>query len=291
MNDQQKDITEGMSDIALDGAAAPSKKALKKALAQAEKDRKSRERQIREEQEKLEREKPNHSKEFYGDLPMNRSTEKTGRRWIGVSEISTAMDGQTVLVRARLQQVRVTGKKAFMLLRQKFDTVQGLSIVDEHTSKQMLKWLEGIPRESVVDVEATVKIAPELVKSCTVSECELLVLKCFVVSKPVERLPISIEDAARPDSTEDLATVNIDTRLNNRVIDLRTNVNQAIFKLQGVIVKLFREFLDAHGFTEIHSPKIISAASEGGASVFKVSYFKGEAYLAQSPQFFKQMAI
>lgn len=81
----------------------------------------------------------------------------------------------------------------------------------------------------------------------------------------------------------------MDTRLNNRVIDLRvsssllllfkthfqkTVTNQAIFKLQGAVVKLFREYLDNQSFTEIHTPKIIGAASEGGANVFKVTYFK-----------------
>lgn len=55
--------------------------------------------------------------------------------------------------------------------------------------------------------------------------------------------------------------------------------------------KLFRDYLSDQGFVEIHTPKIISAASEGGANVFKVSYFKGSAYLAQSPQLYKQMAI
>lgn len=70
--------------------------------------------------------------------------------------------------------------------------------------------------------------------------------------------------------------VNQDTRLDNRILDLRTSTNQAIFKLEAGVCKLFRDTLDTMGFTEIHTPKIISAASEGGANVFTVSYFKGE---------------
>lgn len=117
--------------------------------------------------------------------------------------------------------------------------------------------------------------------------------------------------------------VNQDTRLDNRVLDLRTPANQAIFRLEAGVCRLFRDILSKKGFTEIHTPKIISAASEGGANVFTVSYFKGEfsfllflekwsnldfdqtikyisvlhwlfvdsAYLAQSPQLYKQMAI
>lgn len=80
-------------------------------------------------------------------------------------------------------------------------------------------------------------------------------------------------------------------RLDNRVIDLRTPANIAIFKIQSGVCRFFREFLSSRDFTEIHSPKLISAASEGGADVFEVSYFTRKAYLAQSPQFYKQMAI
>lgn len=85
--------------------------------------------------------------------------------------------------------------------------------------------------------------------------------------------------------------VNQDTRLDNRVLDLRTPANQAIFRLEAGVCKLFRDILTQKGFVEIHTPKIISAASEGGANVFTVSYFKDSAYLAQSPQLYKQMAI
>lgn len=86
-------------------------------------------------------------------------------------------------------------------------------------------------------------------------------------------------------------TVGMDTRLNNRVLDLRTPANQAIFTLQSGVCQLFREFLYSNGFVEIHSPKFIGTASEGGANVFKCDYFDTKAYLAQSPQFYKQMGI
>merc|ERR1712130_1068106 len=101
-------------------------------------------------------------------------------------------------------------------------------------------------------------------------------------------------DAGRKLTEEDegnFARVNQDTRLDNRVLDLRTPTNQAIFRLEAGVGQLFRDTLAKKGFVEIHTPKIISAASEGGANVFKVSYFKGSAFLAQSPQLYKQMAI
>lgn len=109
------------------------------------------------------------------------------------------------------------------------------------------------------------------------------------------QLPLQIEDASRriDESASDAltVTVNQDTRLDNRVLDLRTTTNQAIFRLEGGVCMLFRETLTQQGFVEIHTPKIISAASEGGANVFTVSYFKSKAFLAQSPQLYKQMAI
>ncbi|KAJ3066292.1 Aspartate--tRNA ligase, cytoplasmic [Podochytrium sp. JEL0797] len=83
----------------------------------------------------------------------------------------------------------------------------------------------------------------------------------------------------------------MDTRLDNRVIDLRTVTSQAIFKMQSGVCQLFREFLIEKGFMEIHTPKMIDAISEGGANVFKLQYFNRNAYLAQSPQLYKQMAI
>jgi len=82
-----------------------------------------------------------------------------------------------------------------------------------------------------------------------------------------------------------------ETRLDNRILDLRTPANQAIFKLQSAVGQLFREFLLQNEFTEIHSPKLLGAASEGGAEVFRVKYFENWAFLAQSPQLYKQMAI
>ncbi|KAG8430486.1 hypothetical protein GDO86_020515, partial [Hymenochirus boettgeri] len=78
-------------------------------------------------------------------------------------------------------------------------------------------------------------------------------------------------------------TVNQDTRLAIEFIDLMTSTSQAVFGLQSGVCQLFRETLSQKGFVEIQTPKIISAASEGGANVFTVSYFKTSAYLAHPP--------
>jgi len=108
-------------------------------------------------------------------------------------------------------------------------------------------------------------------------------------------LPFTVEDADRSEKEiekkeierrenerkgvetpgQQLNRVLLDTRLNNRVVDLRTQTNQAVFKIQAAIGDLFREFLSSKGFVEIHSPKLQGSATESGATVFKVNYFKG----------------
>ena len=84
---------------------------------------------------------------------------------------------------------------------------------------------------------------------------------------------------------------SIDQRIDYRWVDLRTEKNQMLFKVQTKLVAAMREYLIEKNFMEIHTPKLIGAASESGADVFEVKYFDRNAYLAQSPQFYKQMAM
>lgn len=134
----------------------------------------------------------------------------------------------------------------------------------------------------------------EPIKSATVSHLEVHVSDVHVISETPSELPILLEDASRSEAEAEAAglpVVNLDTRLDNRCIDLRTVTNQAIFRIQAGVCALFREFLSGRQFTEIHTPKLLGAPSEGGANVFEVGYFKSKAYLAQSPQFYKQQLI
>jgi len=120
------------------------------------------------------------------------------------------------------------------------------------------------------------------------------VKRLYCITKAATRLPLQVEDAGRSDAEIDqlkLPRVDQNTRLDNRVIDLRTAANQAIFRVQSQVCELFREYLLGKDFVEIHSPKMIASASEGGADVFRLKYFNRHAYLAQSPQLYKQMAL
>ncbi|XP_067137857.1 aspartate--tRNA ligase, cytoplasmic isoform X1 [Centruroides vittatus] len=268
-----------------------SKKALKKQAKEAEKAARKSERQAQKEVV----EEDDYSKDFYGKLPMMQSHNKPKKLLHKISELTADLADQKLWVRGRLHTSRAKGKQCFFVLRQQQYSVQGLVAVSETVSKAMVKFASMITKESIVDVEGYIRVVPQKIESCSQQDVELHALQLFVISAAEARLPLQIEDAARPENLDDpeglKIHVNQDTRLDNRVLDLRTPANQAIYRLQGGVCELFREALKRRHFTEIHTPKIISAASEGGANVFEVSYFKGSAYLAQSPQLYKQMAI
>ncbi|WVN88768.1 aspartate-tRNA(Asn) ligase [Cryptococcus depauperatus CBS 7841] len=286
-------------------STGPSKSELKKKAKEADKARKAAERAAREEEERKKREgkeAEDHAKQNYGKLPLHQSQERTGQKRLKFAQLGKDMVGQRVVFRARLHNMRPQGAKiVFLTFRQQTHTLQGVLVIskenDEYqVSKQMLKYAQLIPSEAIVLVEGVIKEAE--VKSCTVQNYEVGIQKIFTAVE-VGDLPFSVDDASRPESefqrmeTEDIqfARVALPTRLDNRVLDLRTPCNQAIFRVQSGVCQLFREYLNSEGFVEIHSPKLQGAATESGASVFKVQYFNSTAFLAQSPQLAKQMAI
>ncbi|KAH0953082.1 hypothetical protein HN011_002490 [Eciton burchellii] len=274
-----------------------SKKAFKKQQKELEKAAKKAERKAQTQlQQQSMSETEDVSIEKYGLMDMIQSKNKyENRKFIAIKDLDKSLENQIVWLRSRLHTSRAKGKQCFIVLRQQSYTVQGLAAVNEEISKQMIKFISNITKESIIDVKATVKSVPSKIESCSQQDIEVHLQEVFVVSAAKPQLPLQIEDAARPIGETDETALNIrvnqDTRLDNRVLDLRTPANQAIFRVEAGVCKLFRDILTKKGFVEIHTPKIISAASEGGANVFTVSYFKGNAYLAQSPQLYKQMAI
>lgn len=224
-------------------------------------------------------------------MPMIQSTERPDRTILDLKDLTPSLKDKKVWVRARLQTSRAKGKQCFFVLRQQKWTIQALVCVGPNVSKQMVKFSAGINKESIIDVEGFVRTVDQKIEACSQHDVELHCEQVWVVSSAAPRLPLLIEDAVRPDTDDALATVNQDTRLDNRILDLRTTTNQAIFRIEAGVCKYFRDYLMEKDFIEVHVPKIISAASEGGANVFTVSYFKDKAYLAQSPQLYKQMAM
>ncbi|XP_063237483.1 aspartate--tRNA ligase, cytoplasmic [Bacillus rossius redtenbacheri] len=277
------------------GDNAKSKKALKKEAKSAAKIAKKEEKKTLDEGQQ-EGDAEDCSVGRYGVPGLVQSSEQPARAFAHVRELAEPLAERAVWVRARLHTSRAKGKQCFAVLRQQEYTVQCVIAVGDRVSRQMVKFVSNVTKESLVDVEAEVRAVPRRIEACSQKLVELHALQFFVVSAARSQLPLLIEDASRPvKDEEELEGLNIrvnqDTRLDNRVLDLRTPANQAIFRLEAGVCRLFRDILTEKGFVEIHTPKIISAASEGGANVFTVSYFKGSAYLAQSPQLYKQMAI
>ncbi|XP_038132284.1 aspartate--tRNA ligase, cytoplasmic [Cyprinodon tularosa] len=273
---------------------AQSKKALKKQQKEAEKAAKKAEKQAKLAAEQQSADEDDFAKDRYGLPAMVQSQEKLDRALVRVQDLTPEKADQLIWLRARVHTSRAKGKQCFLVLRQQQFNAQALVAVGDRASKQMVKFAANITKESIVDVEAVVRKVEQKIESCSQQDVELHIERIFVISQAEPRLPLQLEDAVRPDGEgeeEGRATVNQDTRLDNRVIDLRTTTSQAIFRLQSGVCQLFRDTLTKKGFVEIQTPKIISAASEGGANVFTVSYFKSSAYLAQSPQLYKQMCI
>jgi len=192
----------------------------------------------------------------------------------------------------------------FIVAREGYATVQCMLFVGETISKGMVTFSSKIPRESIIEIVATATKPDREIDGCS-QQMELQVKEIWCVNKSVPILPFQLEDASRivldqkaedkPAAKDDEETkdgeampvVRQDVRLNNRIIDLRVPTNQAIFRLQSGVCQIYREFMLSRDFIEIHSPKLIGGASEGGANVFKLKYFEQDACLAQSPQLYK----
>lgn len=166
----------------------------------------------------------------------------------------------------------------FVVLRDSTGKVQMTIEKSLEENKEMVELISSLPLESTIRVNCKVVLNPNV----KLNGMELIPSKIVVTSRSENELPFNYKD---------LDNVNLDTRLDYRFIDLRNDKNMKIFQIQSVIVKYMREYLYNNKFTEIHTPKLIGAASESGSDVFEVKYFDRKAYLAQSPQFYKQMAM
>ncbi|XP_054799386.1 aspartate--tRNA ligase 2, cytoplasmic [Prosopis cineraria] len=239
----------------------------------------------------------------YGDVPLLELQSKTVANisdWTKVEVLNNLLEGKWVLIRGRAQTIRAVGKKmAFLVIRENGFTVQCVvQVQPNQVSPQMVKYAAALSRESIVDIEGVVSVPATPIKGAS-QQVEIQVRKLYCVNRAVPTLPINIEDAARSEmeiekalqAGEQLVRVNQDTRLNYRVLDIRTPANQAIFRIQSQVGNVFRQFLLSEGFVEIHTPKLIAGSSEGGAAVFRLDYKGQPACLAQSPQLHKQMSI
>ncbi|MCJ1228868.1 hypothetical protein MMC12_005531 [Toensbergia leucococca] len=280
-----------------EGETGPTKNALKKAQKEEKKAREKAEKAARieaqEKQKRDEAEANDTSKGKYGPLVLS----SPGPAIVDLIDIHPGIEGEVVTAWARVENARVqSAKLAFLVLRQGGESIQAVVAGggQHQISRQMVKWSGSINTESIVRVTGLVKRTEEEVKSASLGSVELHVEQLFEEAQAAEKLPTQYKDCLRTESeseSQGLPIVSLSTRLDNPVIDKRTPANRAIFKLQSAISYLFLEYMEKHDFTLIHSSKIVGTATEGGADVFEMNYFDKPAYLTQSPQIFKQMAI
>jgi len=188
-----------------------------------------------------------------------------------ISELTTELIGKQVVLGGWVEDLRKLGKMTFITLRD----VSGISQII--VKGELNDTLGEINRQSVVRVKGIVQET-----KARDFEFEVKAEELEVLAKAVHPLPI--DPIGRLES-------NIDTRLNHRALDMRNQRTASIFKLRHQVLQSLRKTLTEKKFIEITTPKIIGSASEGGANLFSLDYFGKTAYLAQSPQLYKEQMI
>jgi len=189
-----------------------------------------------------------------------------------IEDVNANMKDQDVILAGWVEDLRKMGKMTFLTLRDVTGITQ-IILTDELT-----KAVEGITRQSVVRV--TGKVQDTRARDF---EYEIKANEISILAKAVHPLPI--DPIGRLES-------HIDNRLNTRALDMRNQKTASIFKIRHHVLASLRKTLSEKKFIEITTPKIIGSASEGGANLFSLDYFGKQAYLAQSPQLYKeQMTI
>ncbi len=214
----------------------------------------------------------NKTAEEAGSKTWNRIAGTTGQPPLTSEEIGQYAGG-TVRIRGSIYKIRKMSDFAFVLLRTPREVLQCV-----YEPVYAAFDLEMLKEESCVIL--TAEVIPE---ERSKTGYDLRLKEAEILSVPYEESPIVIN--------QKLVGTSLENLLNYRPVTLRNNSQRAIFKFQEGVVNAFRTFLIAERFTEIHTPKIVQAGAEGGANIFKLDYFGRQAYLAQSPQFYKQMMV
>jgi aspartyl-tRNA synthetase len=185
--------------------------------------------------------------------------------------------GEHIALRGFVQTVRNQKSIQFIILRDPTGLIQVVAERSE-ANKTLNELIEGMTRESAIQVTGIVVNNPNV----KLGQLEVQ-LETLTVDSPA--------DAALPIDIFGKTETEVDKRLDWRFLDLRQPENQLIFRIQTTIEMAMREFWISNGFVEIHTPKLMGSPSEGGAELFTLDYFGETASLAQSPQFYKQMAM
>jgi len=184
---------------------------------------------------------------------------------------------EEVVLKGFIDNLRDLQYVQFLVLRDRTGKIQ-VTVEKNDENKELNELVSSLTLESTVTVTGKLLESPKV----KLNGMEVIPTSIVVTSKSENELPINYKDKE---------SALIDTRMDYRFLDLRNEKNILMFKVQSAFVEGMRNFLYSREFTEIHTPKLIGTASESGSDVFEVKYFEDKAYLAQSPQFYKQMAM
>ena len=190
--------------------------------------------------------------------------------------IRPELDGKEVIVFGWVLDIRDLGGIRFLILQDKEGTVQ-ITVPRGKVEEGVVKKSDLLQRQCSIAVKGSVKRTGITPRGVEIIPNEIRILG-------FSRHPLPLDVTSR-------TPAEIDVRLNSRVLDLRREENQAIFKVQHVVLGTVHNFLSEMGFMEVHTPRIIASATEGGAALFPVKYFERDAFLAQSPQLYKEQLI
>jgi nondiscriminating aspartyl-tRNA synthetase len=195
------------------------------------------------------------------------------RRTIYSNQLSPSLEGKEVIVMGWISSVRDHGNLVFVMLNDKEGEMQ-ITAKAGACNDEIRTALVKLKEQSTIAVKGVIKPS---IKAPHDAEIWPLELRIF-----------SSVDKIAPFTWQTKTVANIDTRLEIRAIDLRRNVLQHVFKMRSLVLKSIREYLYEKEFTEINTPKMIATATEGGAALFPIFYYNKEAFLAQSPQLYKE---
>jgi len=181
--------------------------------------------------------------------------------------------GKDVLIKGWVHAVRDLGSVCFLIVRDRGGLLQAVLASTEEVKK-----LDNLYTGTIVEVTGKVVESPKSKMGFEIQEAKVNVIKPVKYPSPV-------------DISKTEMHIEQDTLFDERVITLRHPSKSAIFKVSASVERNMRKFFDEHDFTQINSPKIIAFPTEGGSEVFEVQYFDKKVYLAQSPQFYKQMMV
>ncbi|ACV25291.1 aspartate--tRNA(Asn) ligase [Methanocaldococcus fervens] len=192
------------------------------------------------------------------------------------ANIKPEMDGEEVVIMGWVHSIRALGKIIFVILRDREGMVQ-IVAPKQKVGDELFSQIKKLGAEDVIAVRGKV-VANEKAPN----GFEILPLELEVLNTAQRPLPL---DPAEKVPAE------LDTRLENRFLDLRRPKIQAIFKIRSEMLRSVRKTLYEEGFIEVNTPKLVASCTEGGTELFPISYFEREAFLGQSPQLYKQMLM